>query len=357
MARRRADLRGALAELGPDAREALAGFERHLRLERGRSEHTVRAYAGDIASLLAFACAGGGDLGGLDLPMLRSWLAGMRAAGAARRSLARRAAAARAFTAWAARTGRLAADPGELLASPRPYRTLPAVLAVDEASELFRSRSSAGARRRGSGGGEAVPDPPGAGSAAADPALGGADAGAPGRSRDARIAEAVAVRDRLILELLYATGVRVGELVGLNIGDLDRRRRVLRVLGKGNKERTVPFGQPADDALAEWLGRARALLAGADSGAALLVGVRGRRIDPRAVRRVVHDAVARVPGAPDIGPHGLRHSAATHLLEGGADLRAVQELLGHASLASTQIYAHVSVERLRRTFDQAHPRA
>jgi len=143
----------------------------------------------------------------------------------------------------------------------------------------------------------------------------------------------------------------------LDIDDIDRGRRVLRVLGKGAKERTVPFGLPADDALARWLADGRQRLLGPASGAALLLGVRGRRIDPRTVRRVVHAAAARVPGAADIGPHGLRHSAATHMLEGGADLRAVQELLGHASLATTQIYTHVSVERLRRTFDQAHPRA
>jgi integrase/recombinase XerC len=167
----------------------------------------------------------------------------------------------------------------------------------------------------------------------------------------------VAARDAAILELLYATGARVAEIVALDVDDVDRRRRVVRLFGKGSKERTVPFGVPADDALGRWLQTGRPRLAVDGSGPALFVGARGRRIDPRAIRRLVHEAVARVPGAPDIGPHGLRHTAATHLLEGGADLRAVQELLGHASLATTQIYTHVSVERLRRTFEQAHPRA
>jgi integrase/recombinase XerC len=165
------------------------------------------------------------------------------------------------------------------------------------------------------------------------------------------------LRDRLILELLYATGIRVSELTGLDIDDVDRHRRVVRVLGKGNKQRTVPYGLPAEKALDAWLKEGRPELAAAGSGAALLLGVRGRRIDPRAVRTIVHEQIGCVPGAPDLGPHGLRHTAATHLLEGGADLRAVQELLGHASLATTQIYTHVSVERLRSVYAQAHPRA
>jgi integrase/recombinase XerC len=164
-------------------------------------------------------------------------------------------------------------------------------------------------------------------------------------------------RDRLIVELLYATGIRVSELTGLDVDDVDRDRRVLRVLGKGNKERTVPYGLAAERALDDWLRAGRPDLARAGSGAALLLGARGARIDPRTVRTVVHHRIAAVPGAPDLGPHGLRHSAATHLLDGGADLRTVQELLGHASLATTQIYTHVSVERLRKVYGQAHPRA
>lgn len=313
--------------------EALDAFERHLRLERNRSIHTVRAYVGDVESLLDHA----GRLGArsprdLQLRILRSWLARLRSTGAARTTLARRAAAARAFTGWLQRTGRTSVDVGALLASPRPHRVLPAVLAVDEAAALMEGRAPPASDQRRA---QDPSRPPDAG-AETDPA---------------------ALRDRLIVELLYATGTRVAELVGLDVDDVDRHRRVIRVLGKGAKQRTVPYGVPADEALARWLSDGRPALATGASGPALLLGVRGGRLDQRTVRRIVHARIAGVPGAPDIGPHGLRHTAATHLLEGGADLRAVQELLGHASLATTQLYTHVSVERLRRTFARAHPRA
>jgi integrase/recombinase XerC len=168
--------------------------------------------------------------------------------------------------------------------------------------------------------------------------------------------EPAGLRDAVVLELLYASGIRVSELVGLDVDDVDRPRRLLRVLGKGRKERSVPYGVPAERAIDAWLTRGRPALARADSGPALLLGVRGHRLDAREARRVVHRAVAAAPGAPDVGPHGLRHSAATHVLEGGADLRSVQELLGHASLATTQIYTHVTVERLRAVHAQAHSR-
>jgi integrase/recombinase XerC len=249
----------------------------------------------------------------MHLANLRGWLAISRNAGLARTTLARRAAALRTFTAWAHRRGLAGTDAGQLLASPRAHRRLPPVLRADEAA--------------------AAMNPP-------------AEADGP-----------AAMRDRVVLELLYATGIRVSELVGLDVDDVDRRRRVLRVLGKGSKERTVPYGLAAERALDEWLRRGRPKLARPGSGPALLLGVRGRRLDPRTAREIVHDAVRRVAGAPDIGPHGLRHTAATHLLDGGADLRSVQELLGHASLATTQIYTHVSVERLRQTYTRAHPRA
>jgi len=169
--------------------------------------------------------------------------------------------------------------------------------------------------------------------------------------------EVVDLRDRVALELLYATGVRVSELCGLDLDDVDTGRRVVRVLGKGRKERSVPYGVPAQQALDRWLAEGRPEWAGPHSGAALLLGARGGRVDPRTVRTLVHRRLADVPGAPDLGPHGLRHSAATHLLEGGADLRSVQELLGHATLATTQIYTHVSIERLRTSYERAHPRA
>ena len=295
----------------------LADYERHLTSERDLTPHTVRAYLGDIAGMLEHAALlGHGDVRGLDVATLRSWLAKQQTLGKARTTMSRRATAVRVFTAWAQRTGRAETDPGALLGSPKAHRTLPPALRVDEARELL----AAAATR--------------------------ADDGSP-----------VGLRDVAILELLYATGIRVGELCGLDVDDVDRERRVVRVLGKGRKERTVPYGQPADRALAVWLGGARTALAVHGSGAALFLGVRGGRIDQRAVRSMVHARLADVPGAPDLGPHGLRHTAATHLLEGGADLRTVQELLGHASLATTQIYTHVTTDRLRAAYRQAHPRA
>lgn len=302
------------AELPTALAQTLDSFERYLRLELNRSPHTVRAYLGDVVGLLDhLARLGGHQVTDLELRTVRSWLAIQRNSGAARTTLARRSAAIRTFTAWAHRTGLTSTDPGQLLASPRAHRTLPPILRVDEAAALM----------------EADPAEP----------------------------SALGVRDRLVVELLYATGIRVSELAGLDVDDVDRHRRVLRVLGKGAKERTVPYGLAAERALDVWLTQARPELAVDGSGSALLLGARGRRIDPRTIRTVVHNRVADVPGAPDIGPHGLRHSAATHLLEGGADLRTVQELLGHASLATTQIYTHISVERLRTVFTQAHPRA
>ena len=303
--------------LPPALADALEGFTRHLRSERGLSEHSVRAYRGDVTTLLEHARRMGRDEpAALDLLVLRSWLAGQASRGMARTTLARRAAAARGFTAWAAREGLVATDPGALLATPRTGRTLPGVLRRDEADALLHV----------------------AGLAADDD-------------------HPTGVRDLAVLELLYASGIRVGELCGLDLDDVDRARRVVRVLGKGAKERTVPVGLPALRAVERWLAAGRPRLLGPGSGPALFLGSRGARIDPRTVRRVVHALLAHVPGAPDLGPHGLRHSAATHLLEGGADLRSVQELLGHATLATTQIYTHVSVDRLKATYDQAHPRA
>ncbi len=303
--------------LAGSVQDALEEFARHLHTERGRSDHTVRAYVADVRSLLELADAQGvRSLEGIDLTLLRSWLAQMTRAGLARATVARRAAAARAFCAWSARTGRIPVDPAVRLASPRRDQTLPAVLGQTQASALM------------------------------DLAAVAADDGDP-----------LHLRDRAALELLYASGLRVGELVGLDVDDVDLSRRTLRVIGKGDKERVVPFGLPAGRAVVDWLARGRPALTGPTSGSALLLGRRGRRADPRQVRAAVHDLVAHVEGADDIGPHGLRHSAATHLLEGGADLRAVQDLLGHATLQTTQIYTHVSVERLKATYEQAHPRA
>ncbi|HEV7360023.1 MAG TPA: tyrosine recombinase XerC [Mycobacterium sp.] len=294
----------------------LEEFDEYLELQCLRSAHTRRAYLGDLRSLSAFLDGRGVSLDDLSLPLLRTWLSTGALAGAARTTLARRTSAVKTFTAWALRRGVLATDPAARLQVPKAHRTLPSVLRQDQALDAMAAAKS------------------------------GAEQGDP-----------LALRDRLIVEMLYATGIRVSELCGLDIDDVDTRHRVVRVLGKGNKQRTTPFGVPAADALGAWLADGRPALVAAESGPALLLGARGRRLDVRQARTVVHQTIAAVDGAPDMGPHGLRHSAATHLLAGGADLRVVQELLGHASLATTQIYTHVSVERLRAAYQQAHPRA
>jgi len=302
------------AELPPPLAEALAGYEEHLTAQRDLSSHTVRGYVTDVVALLDhLARRGGSRVDALDLSVLRSWLAQGRTRGHSRATTARHAAAARSFTAYLRRAGLVEEDPGQRLVSPKARRPLPDVLAPDQARAVVES--TAGAE------------------------------------------EPAGLRDAVVLELLYASGIRVSELVGLDVDDVDRGRRLLRVFGKGRKERSVPYGLPAEAALDAWLTRGRPALARPDSGPALLLGLRGGRLDAREARRIVHTAVAAAPGAPDVGPHGLRHSAATHVLEGGADLRSVQELLGHASLATTQIYTHVTVERLRAVHAQAHPRA
>lgn len=293
--------------------DVLDDFDEYLALQCGRSAHTRRAYRGDLRALFDFT---GGGLDTVTLPTLRSWLAAQAGAGTARTTLARRTSSVKTFSTWAARRGLLTEDVAARLQVPKAHRTLPAVLRRDQAIDAMEAMNSA-----------------------------------------VREGDPLALRDRLIVEMLYATGIRVSELCGLDIDDIDTARRVLQVLGKGNKQRTVPFGEPAQVALTAWLTEGRPALATVDSGPALLLGARGKRLDPRQARTVVHQTVSAVDGAPDIGPHGLRHSAATHLLEGGADLRIVQELLGHTSLATTQLYTHVTVDRLRAVHDQAHPRA
>ncbi len=274
--------------------------------------------AGEVAAVGRVVGEGGAGLDdlGVELPGLRAWLAAQRDAGVERATLARRTAGARGFTAWAHRRGYLGADSGGRLAAPKRQRVLPAVLRQDQAGEVMRA-SAAGAREL-------------------DP---------------------VALRDHAVVELLYATGVRVSELCGLDLDDIDLDTRVARVVGKGDRERTVPFGIPAGQAVRTWLDQGRPSLVRADSPRALLLGARGGRLHPTAVRRIVHGVTAAVPGVVDLGPHGLRHSAATHLLEGGADLRSVQELLGHATLSTTQLYTHVTVERLKAIHDRTHPRS
>lgn len=319
---------------------ALSEFCRYLDAERALSRHTVRAYHGDMLSLLEYAWRHGvSEPGSLDVTILRGWLASQHQAGAARATLARHGAAARAFTSFAHRQGWLAADPGPQLGTPKARRVLPQVLRREEINTVLADCEDRALRDLASG---------------------------------QRTSAALAMRDVAVLELLYASAIRVSELCDLDAGGLDHDRRTVRVLGKGRKERVVPIGVPAMRAVARWADLGRPALANSRSGTALFLGARGGRLDPRTARRIVHArlrgadlaAVAAVAATTagtqavrDAGPHAIRHTAATHLLEGGADLRSVQEILGHSSPATTQIYTHVSAERLKASYRQAHPRA
>lgn len=304
-------------DLPPVLRQTLDDYVDHLSRSRDLSGHTVRAYRGDLADLFTYLRRlGVDDLSGLTVRSLRSWLAHQQTRGRSRGTLQRRTAAVRVFGRWALRTERMDHDPAAILRSPRRVVKLPPTLEAADAARML-----------------------------AEALRVVTEGGGPGAARDAAM-----------LELLYATGIRVAELCGLDTDSIHFDRETVRVLGKGNKERTVPYGNPAGRALDAWLTQ-RPRLAGPEAGAALFLGDRGKRIDQRVVRRTVHRALRVVEGAPDLGPHGLRHAMATHLLEGGADLRSVQEMLGHASLATTQIYTHVSDARLKAAFQQAHPRA
>jgi len=296
----------------------IAAFTRHLEVERSLSVHTIRAYIGDLESLLNhLETIGVTDISQLELVHLRSWLANQQVKGGARTTLSRRAVSVRLFTKWAVKNKYLARDVAATLATPKGHRTLPEVLDIADAKTAMDSLATRASE-------EETP---------------------------------ISLRDVAMVELLYATGARVAELCGLDLSDIDYDRQTIRVLGKGNKERTIPLGNPAMKALNVWLKEGRDSIKNSLSGNAVFLGARGKRIDQRTVRTVVYNALQAIEGIERMGPHALRHSAATHLLEGGADLRTVQEILGHASLATTQIYTHVSTERLQKAFKQAHPRA
>jgi len=303
-----------------------AAFEDSLRFERGYSANTVRAYVSDLAHLVAFlgrdgaAPAANSDalLAGATLEALRSWLASMSAEGLSRTTLARRGAAARTFFGWAVEAELLATNPALRLASARPAQSLPLVLSPADMVVMLGVAESA------------------------------CDDGDP-----------IALRDWAAAEMLYATGMRVGELAGVDVDDVDLAGRLVRVMGKGAKERVIPFGVPAARAAREWLEGGRPALVASGSGSrnvAFLVGRKGKRVDQRQIREAVH-RLSALSGVMDIAPHALRHTAATHLVSGGSDLRSVQEVLGHASLSTTQRYTHVTAERLRASYKQAHPRA
>ncbi|MCI1017961.1 tyrosine recombinase XerC [Microbacterium sp. C5A9] len=295
---------------------AAEAFADHLEKVRRLSSATVRAYRSDLRDL--GAVVGTAALDDVDLETLREWLWRSTQRGDARSTLARRAAAARSFFSWAQEQGLIELDPSLRLVAPKRGRTLPTVASQEAMKRLLDAQRDA------------------------------AESGDP-----------IALRDHGVLELLYGAGIRVSELCGLDVDDVDLDRGTARVLGKGAKERVVPFGAPARAAIGAYLTRSRPalLVRSSTTTSALFLSTRGARIGSRAVYTVVAEALSPFVGADTVGPHALRHTAATHLLDGGADLRAVQEILGHASLGTTQIYTHVSAERLTATYRLAHPRA
>lgn len=291
-------------------------FSNELELSRGYSPNTVRAYTSDCTDLVGFMEKRSlNDVNDIDLELLREFLYRASEKGSTKTTLARKSAAIRSFTAWLTAKGKLKDDPGQKLRSPKASRPLPKVLSRESMSAIFESLEPL-----------ATEDNP------------------------------AGIQDLLILELLYGSGIRVSELVGLNLGDIDYQRKILRVTGKGDKQRMVPFSDPANTALEKWLRIGRKEFENELSKDALLLSSRGSRMGVRQVYGLVAGILEQTP-VGQAGPHALRHTAATHLLDGGADLRAVQELLGHASLATTQIYTHVSVERLKQGYLKAHPRA
>ena len=297
--------------------QALADTYRdHLIAERNLSENSIRAYLSDLESLVTHLNALGIDeFSKLEVNHLRSWLANLHSKGAARSSITRRVVSLRAFSYWAFRNGWIARDIGQELVAPKPERTLPEVIDIDSALTLLAALET--------------------------------------RANEEQSPESI--RDVAVLELLYAAGIRISELVGMNLDDVDRERQTVRVFGKGNRERVVPIGVPALRAIDRWIEDGRHKLATDQSRNSLFIGSRGKRIDQRVARSIVYEAMKAI--GLELGPHALRHTAATHLLEGGADLRTVQEILGHSSLATTQIYTHVSRDRIAKAYEQAHPRA
>ncbi|MFT2751682.1 tyrosine recombinase XerC [Clavibacter sp. Sh2088] len=295
----------------------ITDFATAMQREQGSATHTVRAYSSDLRDLAAHAARLGITASAdLDLEVLRDWLWRGSQARLASATLARRSAAVRGFGAWLLRAGRVDADPAVRLKAPRAGAHLPRVLAREQMSTLLGGLAA-----------RAEEDDP------------------------------TALRDLAVIELLYASALRVSELTGLDLGDVDESRLTVRVLGKGDRERVVPFGVPAAEALDAYATRGRPALVSPRTGTALFLGARGGRLGARAVYGLVASLLADIPGSGPQGPHALRHTAATHLLDGGADLRTVQEMLGHASLGTTQIYTHVSIDRLRRSYEGAHPRA
>jgi integrase/recombinase XerC len=289
-------------------------FSTYLRSSKGYSPNTLKAYLADLQDLtLILGAERSAEV--ITLESLRDWLWRQSEKGASKATIARKSAAARAFTLWLHKAGYIAEDPGLRLRSPKAGRSLPKVVSRESLDQVFSALESRATLDNPSG-----------------------------------------LRDLAVVELLYATGARVSELAALDLGNVDYSRNIVRLMGKGSKERMVPFGQPARDALDGWLRHGRNLLAQEKTDSAMFLNSRGLRIGVRQIYALVAGLLENTPTGT-AGPHSLRHSAATHLLDGGADLRAVQELLGHASLGTTQIYTHVSIERLKDGYKNAHPRA
>lgn len=330
---------GALKTLlsGEDER-LLQQWLAFLADSKGLSPQTLRAYETDLRSCLGFIRECEGQEHALENLLttraLRSWLSSTLVQGVTRSTAARKASSLRSFCGWAHHRGFLTTDPSVLLVSVRPDQRLPEVIDVESAARLLNHAAALVGQPQ-----ESVPS-----------------SGDPKSVKGQEKTRACSLRDWAMLELIYSAGVRVSELCALDTTSLDHATATIRVIGKGNKERVVPVGDVAMRAWDAWVQQGRPHLVAEHSDQALFLGKRGGRIDPRAVRAVVHDMTEKA-GVKDLAPHALRHTAATHLLQGGADLRAVQEILGHASLATTQRYTHVDAQRLSAIYLQAHPRA
>jgi integrase/recombinase XerC len=308
--------------LPPSQLHFVDAFADHLRLERHLSRNTVVAYARDLVHLANFLHRSGSSLEEADRTTLRRFLAQQHTLGYARASIARRVGAIHTFYRWALADGRMPRDPSSSLGRPKVVNRLPTVLRPSEAEALVEA-----------------------------PPIDGTDGGA----GDQAAGRAVALRDRAVLELLYGSGLRVSEVAGLTVESVDLARGRVLVMGKGSKEREVPMSDPAVEAVRQWLSEGRALLA--TGSPSLFFNRKGRPIGPRDIRALVEGYSGRLLPGRRVTPHTLRHSYATHLLEGGADIRAVQELLGHATVATTQRYTHVSRTRLFEAYERSHPRA
>jgi integrase/recombinase XerC len=300
-----------------DLKRAVFVYLDELSSSRTLSDNTLEAYSSDLAQLVDFAARERVDTASeLDTELVRQWLWAQAEAGLAASSLRRKVSAVKKFTLWLVRQGHVVSDPGLRVRAPSAQRSLPRVLGRSHMDDILS-----------------------------------------GLSERAESGDPIALRDHAMVELLYASALRVSELVGLTMEGLDLSSHTLRVVGKGNKERMVPFGAPAARALQKYLDEGRQTLDRGEGGSSVFLSAQGKKLGVRSVYQVVATLLADSPGTGPLGPHTLRHTAATHLLDGGADLRSVQELLGHASLGTTQIYTHVSTERLTKAYQTAHPRA